>query len=255
MIFPGPGIGGYCLPKDGGLGYWAYKHILGFEDGDQVFRMSTAAIDINDTRSLHVATLTRDALRDMGRYIAGAEVLICGASYRQDVGDTRYSGSEIVVRKLTEMGAEMRVHDPYVDHWYEFEKQESYPAPGHSLVAVLPQPGPPHEPARAEGPRRGAARGRGADPGGAARAVPRALAGRRRRLGGQAHRRGRLLRHPERRQDPAVLRARLRGQGARPRAHAAASRTRCAPRPLRKRRPPAGTATGTTATRCLVWRS
>ena len=132
MIFPGPGIGGYCLPKDGGLGYWAYKHILGFEDGDQVFRMSTAAIDINDTRALHVATLTRDALRNMGRYIAGAEVLVCGASYRQDVGDTRYSGSEIVVRKLTEMGAEMRVHDPYVDHWYEFEKQDSYPAPGHS---------------------------------------------------------------------------------------------------------------------------
>ncbi len=132
MIFPGPGIGGYCLPKDGGLGYWAYKHILGFEDGDQVFKMSTTAIDINDTRGLHVATLTRDALRNMGRYIAGAEVLICGASYRQDVGDTRYSGSEIVVRKLTEMGAEMRVHDPYVDHWYEFEKQDSYPAPGHS---------------------------------------------------------------------------------------------------------------------------
>jgi nucleotide sugar dehydrogenase len=132
IIFPGPGIGGYCLPKDGGLGYWAYKHILGFEDGDQVFKMSTTAIDVNDTRGLHVATLTRDALRNMGRYIAGADVLICGASYRQDVGDTRYSGSEIVVRKLTEMGAEMRVHDPYLDHWYEFEKQDSYPAPGHS---------------------------------------------------------------------------------------------------------------------------
>jgi len=127
MIFPGPGIGGYCLPKDGGLGYWAYRHILGFEDGDEVFKITPTAIDINDTRGLHVAELTRDALRNMGRYIAGSEVLIAGASYRQDVGDTRYSGSEMVVRKLTEMGADMRVHDPYVDHWYEFETQDESP--------------------------------------------------------------------------------------------------------------------------------
>jgi len=132
IIFPGPGIGGYCLPKDGGLGYWAYKHILGFEDQDAIFQITPTAIDANDTRGLHVAELTRDALRNMGRYIAGADVLICGASYRQDVGDTRYSGSEMVVRKLTEMGAEMRVHDPYVEHWYELEKQDVYPAPGHS---------------------------------------------------------------------------------------------------------------------------
>lgn len=134
LIFPGPGIGGYCLPKDGGLGYWSYKHILGFDDGDQVFKMSTTAIDINDTRGLHVATLTRDALRNMGRYIAGAEVALLGASYRQDVGDTRYSGSEVVLRRLTEMGADVRVHDPYVEHWWEFEAQDDYPSPGHSLA-------------------------------------------------------------------------------------------------------------------------
>ena len=132
IIFPGPGVGGYCLPKDGGLGFWAYKHILGFEDGHSIFKITPAAIDINDTRGLHVAELTRDALRNMGRHIADAEVLICGASYRQDVGDTRYSGSELVVRKLTEMGATMRVHDPYVEHWYELEAQENYPASGHS---------------------------------------------------------------------------------------------------------------------------
>ncbi len=132
IIFPGPGIGGYCLPKDGGLGYWAYKHILGFEDGDNLFRITPEAIDINDTRGLHAAELTRDALRNMGRYIAGSRILICGASYRQDVGDTRYSGSEIVARKLTEMGAEIIVHDPYVEHWYELESQDTYPAPGHS---------------------------------------------------------------------------------------------------------------------------
>jgi UDP-N-acetyl-D-mannosaminuronate dehydrogenase len=90
------------------------------------------AIDINDTRGLHVGQLTRDALRNMGRPIASAEVLILGAAYREDVGDTRYSGSEIVIRKLAEMGAEIKVHDPYVEHWWEFEQQESYPAPGQS---------------------------------------------------------------------------------------------------------------------------
>ena len=132
IIFPGPGVGGYCLPKDGGLGYWAYKHILGFDD--EIFKITTRAIDINDTRGLHVAELTRDALRNMGRLLGGATVLLCGASYRQDVGDTRYSGSEVVVRKLTEMGAKIRVHDPYVEHWYELENQDTYPAPGRSLA-------------------------------------------------------------------------------------------------------------------------
>ncbi|MFO7852478.1 MAG: nucleotide sugar dehydrogenase [Bacteroidota bacterium] len=130
IIFPGPGIGGYCLPKDGGLGIWAYKHILGFED--DIFKITPIAIDINDTRGLHVAQLTRDALRNMGQAIAGADVLVLGAAYRQDVGDTRYSGSEIVIRKLAEMGAEIKVHDPYVEHWWEFEKQDTYPGEGQS---------------------------------------------------------------------------------------------------------------------------
>jgi UDP-N-acetyl-D-glucosamine dehydrogenase len=130
IIFPGPGIGGYCLPKDGGLGVWAYKHILGFED--DIFKITPMAIDINDTRGLHVGQLTRDALRNMGQPIASADILVLGAAYREDVGDTRYSGSEIVIRKLAEMGAEIRVHDPYVEHWWEFEQQDSYPAVGQS---------------------------------------------------------------------------------------------------------------------------
>jgi UDP-N-acetyl-D-glucosamine dehydrogenase len=130
IIFPGPGIGGYCLPKDGGLGVWAYHTLMGFED--EIFKITPLAIDINDTRALHVARLVRDALRNMGRIVAASKVALLGASYREDVGDTRYSGSELVVRKLVEMGAEVMVHDPYVQRWWEMEKQESYPAEGGS---------------------------------------------------------------------------------------------------------------------------
>ena len=130
MIFPGPGIGGYCLPKDGGLGVWAYQKLMGFED--DIFKITPLAIDINDTRSLHAAELVRDALRNMGKIVAASRIAVLGASYREDVGDTRYSGSEILVRKLTEMGGDVVVHDPYVKHWWELEKQETYPAVGHS---------------------------------------------------------------------------------------------------------------------------
>lgn len=130
MIFPGPGIGGYCLPKDGGLGVWSYKHLMGFES--DIFRITPQAININDTRGLHAAQLVRDALRNMGLIVAASQITILGVSYREDVGDTRYSGSEILIRKLTEMGAEVKAHDPYVQHWWELEKQDSYPAEGTS---------------------------------------------------------------------------------------------------------------------------
>jgi nucleotide sugar dehydrogenase len=128
MIFPGPGIGGYCLPKDGGLGLWAYKHLLGFEN--DIFKITPEAININDTRGLRAAQMARDALRNMGRILAASQITVLGASYREDVGDTRYSGSEIIVRKLTEMGAEVKAHDPYLQHWWELEKQDTYPAVG-----------------------------------------------------------------------------------------------------------------------------
>jgi UDP-N-acetyl-D-mannosaminuronate dehydrogenase len=103
---------------------------MGFDD--DIFKITPAAIDINDTRALHVAELVRDALRNMGKILAASKVALLGVSYREDVGDTRYSGSELIVRKLSEMGGEVKVHDPYVKHWLELEKQDTYPAPGKS---------------------------------------------------------------------------------------------------------------------------
>jgi nucleotide sugar dehydrogenase len=130
IMFPGPGIGGYCLPKDGALGQWGVRHLLG--DEESAFPLTTAAINVNDARGVHAAELVCDALAVMGRPVAGSQVLVCGASYREDVGDTRYSGSELIVRRLAELGAAVRVHDPYVDHWHELENQETYPAAGQS---------------------------------------------------------------------------------------------------------------------------
>jgi nucleotide sugar dehydrogenase len=132
MIFPGPGIGGYCLPKDGGLGMWAHYNIM--KSAEDIFRITPTAINTNDTRGLHAADLIVEALADMGKEVKSSKVLICGASYREDVGDTRYSGSELVVRRLAHLGAKVYVHDPYIEHWWEFEKQDSYPYPGHSLA-------------------------------------------------------------------------------------------------------------------------
>jgi UDP-N-acetyl-D-mannosaminuronate dehydrogenase len=105
---------------------------MGFED--DIFKITPLSIDINDSRGLRATQLVRDALRNMGRIVAACKIAVLGASYRQDVGDTRYSGSEVIVRKLTEMGADVVVHDPYVRHWWEMENQDTYPAPGHSMA-------------------------------------------------------------------------------------------------------------------------
>ena len=132
IIFPGPGIGGYCLPKDGGLGVWSYHTLMGFED--DIFKITPQSIDINDSRGLRATQLVRDALRNMGKIVAACKIAVLGVSYRQDVGDTRYSGSEIIVRKLTEMGADVVAHDPYVKHWWEMENQDTYPSAHHSMA-------------------------------------------------------------------------------------------------------------------------
>lgn len=124
LMFPGPGIGGYCLLKDGGMGVWAYHNIMGFQrplfnaHGHRHQRQPLPA---------HAAELVRDALRNMGRIVAASEVVVLGTTYREDVGDTRYSGSELVVRNMAEMDAVVKVHDPYVLHWWELEKQDIYP--------------------------------------------------------------------------------------------------------------------------------
>jgi len=90
MIFPAAWDRGVLPPKDGGLGLWAYKHLLGFEN--DIFKITPEAININDTRGLRAAQMARDALRNMGRILAASQIAVLGASYREDVGDTATAG-------------------------------------------------------------------------------------------------------------------------------------------------------------------
>ena len=112
------------------LGVWAYQTLMGFDD--DIFRITPLAIDINDTRALHAAELVRDALRNMGHDCCGRPDPGTGGHLIGKMWETPDTAARSPGRKLTEMGADIVVHDPYVRHWRELEKQDTYPAPGHS---------------------------------------------------------------------------------------------------------------------------
>ncbi|MDY6970854.1 MAG: hypothetical protein SV775_00840 [Thermodesulfobacteriota bacterium] len=91
-----------------------------------IFKITPQPIDINDKRALRVAhQLVRNALRKMGRIFGASQITFLGVSYRKDAGGTPYSGSEILIRNSTEIGAEIKAHGPYVQHWWELEKQNT----------------------------------------------------------------------------------------------------------------------------------
>ena len=115
MRYPGFGVGGYCLTKDPILADWAYKNLFGKE---KILNLSLEAINVNDLMPLHTFDLL---LKGLNNKIKGRKISILGATYREDIDDTRESPSIILYDKIKEYGGLPVVHDPYAE---KFEQRK-----------------------------------------------------------------------------------------------------------------------------------
>lgn len=111
--FPGLGVGGYCLTKDPTFAPAAASQLF---NKNLEFPFSKMAVQINHDMPLHTVSRLKSL---MNGSISGKQILVCGISYRQDVGDTRYSPSEILVREMINQGSNVTCHDPYIVYWDE----------------------------------------------------------------------------------------------------------------------------------------
>jgi UDP-N-acetyl-D-glucosamine dehydrogenase len=116
-FYPGPGIGGHCIPLDPHYLSWkARQH--GFDS-----RFITLAEEINSSMPKYVAGLVRDALNENEKSVKGSKILILGVAYKKDIDDMRESPALSVIDLLRARGADVIYHDPFVsevtfDHAY-----------------------------------------------------------------------------------------------------------------------------------------
>jgi len=116
-FFPGPGIGGHCIPLDPHYLSWkARQH--GFDS-----QFITLAEQVNSGMPRYVAGLVRDALNDQQKSVNGSKILILGVAYKKDIDDMRESPALSVIDLLRARGADVSYHDPHVsevtfDHAY-----------------------------------------------------------------------------------------------------------------------------------------
>jgi len=107
-FYPGPGIGGHCLPVDPLYLSWKAK-LFNFTT-----RFIELADEVNRRMPEYVVSLIADALNDQGRPIRGSKILLLGVAYKKDVADTRESPALEVLELLAQRGAQLFYHDPFV---------------------------------------------------------------------------------------------------------------------------------------------
>jgi len=107
-FYPGPGLGGHCIPIDPFYLTWKAREF------GQHTRFIELAGEINTRMPEHVVHTVADALNAQQKPISGSRVLILGLAYKPNVDDERESPSYVLMKLLTERGAQVQYHDPYV---------------------------------------------------------------------------------------------------------------------------------------------
>lgn len=125
-FFPGPGLGGHCIPIDPYYLSWKVREV-GFEA-----RFIELAGQVNGAMPGHVVEKIADALNEFGKAIKGSTILILGVSYKRDIGDIRESPALQVMAMLQKKGALVSYHDPFVpqinaDQWPGGQQMQSSP--------------------------------------------------------------------------------------------------------------------------------
>ena len=117
-FYPGPGMGGHCIPIDPFYLSWKAKEY------DFTTRFIQLAGEINVSIPYYVVSKVSDALNERGKSIRGAKILILGAAYKKDVDDARESPALAIMDLLQKKGATILYHDPYIPILPPFRKYQ-----------------------------------------------------------------------------------------------------------------------------------
>ena len=112
-FYPGPGVGGHCIPIDPNYLSHSVRAKLGYP-----FRFVELAEEINATMPSYVAHRAQNLLNQHGKAIHGSSVLLLGVTYKPDIADVRESPAFAVARLLRHEGALVTYHDPLVPEWH-----------------------------------------------------------------------------------------------------------------------------------------
>ena len=111
-FYPGPGVGGHCIPIDPNYLSHNVRSRLGYP-----FRFVELAQEINSQMPAYVVSRAQDALNEDGKALNGATVLLLGVTYKPNIADQRESPAVPLAKALVAKGAKVQFHDPKVETW------------------------------------------------------------------------------------------------------------------------------------------